>query len=178
MVERQCNQRFPILGLGHYQATHPLDLGEWRHSLVIATHDLGCVGKKIRVYLVVRCECGFQELLASLRSLEPREGLDENGVVPGTEVAVVEEACQALGAMIGVIVNGLNPEVVVVTGGVAASLVPLETQVLRAAGEFAFSRALAQTRVRILRGEKGFTVRGGAALVLYETASRRERREP
>ena len=92
--------------------------------------------------------------------------------------AVVEEACQALGAMIGVIVNGLNPEVVVVTGGVAASLVPLETQVLRAAGEFAFSRALAQTRVRILPGEKRFTVRGGAALVLYETASRREPREP
>jgi len=50
--------------------------------------------------------------------------------------------------------------------------------VLRAAGEFAFSRALAQTRVRILPGEKRFTVRGGAALVLYETASRREPREP
>ncbi len=83
---------------------------------------------------------------------------------------IVDEACQALGAMIGVIVNGLNPEVVVITGGVAASLAPLETRVLRAAGEFAFDRALAQTRVRILPGEKRVSVRGGAALVLYEMA--------
>src|SRR3989475_9530384 len=33
--------------------------------------------------------------------------------------AVVDEACQALGAMIGTVVNGVNPEVVLVTGGVA-----------------------------------------------------------
>jgi glucokinase len=82
---------------------------------------------------------------------------------------IVDEACQALGAMIGVIVNGLNPEVVVITGGVAASLAPLETRVLRAAGEFAFDRALAHTRVRIIPGEKRLSARGGAALVLYET---------
>ncbi|HEU5193819.1 MAG TPA: ROK family protein, partial [Methylomirabilota bacterium] len=33
--------------------------------------------------------------------------------------AVVDEACQSMGAMIGAIVNGLNPEVVILTGGVA-----------------------------------------------------------
>lgn len=84
--------------------------------------------------------------------------------------AVVDEACQALGAMLGTVVNGLNPEVIVITGGVAESLVPLEKQVLRAAGEYAFARALGRTRVRIVPGDKRLTMRGAAALVLYELA--------
>ena len=82
--------------------------------------------------------------------------------------AVVDEACQALGAMLGTVVNGLNPEVIVITGGVAESLAPLEKRVLRAAGEYAFARALHGTRVRIVPGDKRVTMRGAAALVLYE----------
>jgi predicted NBD/HSP70 family sugar kinase len=70
--------------------------------------------------------------------------------------------------MIGVVVNGLNPEVIVVTGGVAASFAALETKVLAAAAEYAFKRALAATRVRIVPGDKRLTLRGAAALVLYE----------
>ena len=89
-------------------------------------------------------------------------------------VGVVEEACQALGAMIGTVINGLNPEVVVITGGVAAALAPLETRILKAAGEYAFPRALATTRVTILPGDKRTTMRGAAALVLYETAGAQE----
>jgi len=84
-------------------------------------------------------------------------------------VAVVEEACQAMGAMIGTVINGLNPDVVVITGGVAASLAPLETRILKAAGEYAFPRALATTRVTIVPSDKRTTMRGAAALVLYET---------
>lgn len=84
--------------------------------------------------------------------------------------AVVDEACQALGAIIGTVVNGLNPEMIVITGGVAESLVPLEKSVLRAAGEYAFARALVGTRVRIVPGDKRVTMRGAAALVLYELA--------
>lgn len=86
----------------------------------------------------------------------------------GVAGAVVEEACRALGAMIGVIVNGLNPEVVVVTGGVAAAYAPLEEKVLAAAAEHAFDRALVETVVRIVPGDKRRTMRGAAALVLYE----------
>jgi glucokinase len=82
--------------------------------------------------------------------------------------AVVEEACRALGAVLGVIVNGLNPEVVVITGGVAAAFLPLEKEILSSAAEYAFARALAGTRVRIVPGDKRLTVRGAAALVLYE----------
>jgi glucokinase len=82
--------------------------------------------------------------------------------------AVVDEACQALGAMLGTIVNGLNPEVVVITGGVAESLVRLEKRVLAAAAEYAFARPLAATRISIVAGDKRTTMRGAAALVLYE----------
>jgi glucokinase len=89
-----------------------------------------------------------------------------------TATAVVDEACRALGAMLATIVNGLNPEVVVVTGGVAVSLAALEKRILAAAAEHAFARALAATRITIAPGDKRLTVRGAAALVLYE----RERR--
>jgi glucokinase len=88
-------------------------------------------------------------------------------------VAVVEEACQAMGAMIGTVINGLNPDIVVITGGVAASLAPLETRILKAAGEYAFPRALATTRVSIVPSDKRTTMRGAAALVLYETEDSR-----
>ncbi|HXG05591.1 MAG TPA: ROK family protein, partial [Candidatus Binatia bacterium] len=82
--------------------------------------------------------------------------------------AVVDEACRALGAMIAVVVNGLNPEVVVVTGGVAAAYAPLKKRVLGYAAEHAFHRALVRTRVAIVPGDKRLTMRGAAALALYE----------
>ncbi len=85
---------------------------------------------------------------------------------------IVAEACQALGAAIAVVVNGLNPEVVVITGGVAASLVPLEADVRRAASEYCFARALASTRIQIVPGDKRVTMRGAAVLVLYELERR------
>jgi glucokinase len=82
--------------------------------------------------------------------------------------AIVDDACRALGAMLGVVVNGLNPEVIVVTGGVAASFAPLEKRVLAAAAEYAFKRALATTRIVIAPGDKRSSMRGAAALVFYE----------
>ena len=86
--------------------------------------------------------------------------------------SVVDEACRALGAMLGTVVNGLNPEVVVITGGVAASLQPLETRILNAAGEYAFHRALALTRVAIVPGDKRVSMLGAAALAMYEMKGR------
>jgi predicted NBD/HSP70 family sugar kinase len=85
---------------------------------------------------------------------------------------VVDEACRALGATLGTIVNGLNPEVIVVTGGVAGSLVPLEKRIMDATAGHAFARALAATRIVIVPGDKRLTVRGAAALVLYEEERR------
>jgi predicted NBD/HSP70 family sugar kinase len=83
--------------------------------------------------------------------------------------ALVEEVCQALGAGLAVIVNALNPDVVLVTGGVAESLIPLEPRILTWVSEYAFRRALATTRIQFLSLDKRATVMGGAALYLYET---------
>lgn len=82
--------------------------------------------------------------------------------------AVVDEACRALGAMLGTMINGLNPEAIVVTGGVAESLVALEKRILAATAEYAFPRALQATRISIVPADKRTTMRGAAALVLYE----------
>jgi glucokinase len=80
--------------------------------------------------------------------------------------AIVERACTALGAAIGGIVNTLDPGLVVVTGGVAASLVSLEGRIVESAGQYALPRALARTRVRIVPADKRRTALGGAALAL------------
>jgi len=82
--------------------------------------------------------------------------------------AVVDEACRALGAMIAVVVNGLNPEAIVITGGVAGAYAALEKKVLAAAAEHAFHRVLVGTRVSIVAGDKALSMRGAAALVWYE----------
>ncbi|MFQ5828500.1 MAG: ROK family protein [Candidatus Methylomirabilia bacterium] len=86
--------------------------------------------------------------------------------------SLVEEVCQALGAGLAVIVNGLNPEVVLVTGGVAESLKPLEREIRDWTGRYAFARALAATRLEVLSLDKRATALGGAALFLYEREQR------
>ena len=86
--------------------------------------------------------------------------------------AVIDEACRALGAALAVIVNGLNPEVIVVTGGVVTSLAPLQREIVQHASEHAFADPLAATRIHLVPGLKSQTLRGGAALVLYERARR------
>jgi len=58
----------------------------------------------------------------------------------------------------------------IVTGGVVESFARLEAKILRAAGEYAFPRALASTRIEIVPGDKRASVRGAAALAFYEQA--------
>jgi hypothetical protein len=69
-------------------------------------------------------------------------------------------------------VNGLNPDVVVVTGGVVKSLLPMQDEIIGRVGEYALADALAGTPIHFAPGYKSQTVRGGAALVLYERARR------
>jgi glucokinase len=82
--------------------------------------------------------------------------------------SLVDQACEALAALLAVIVNGIDPEVVVVTGGVAGSLEPLRDDIVRRAARYAYAMPLAGSRIAIVSGDKTRTVRGGAALVLYE----------
>jgi glucokinase len=84
--------------------------------------------------------------------------------------AVIDEACEALAMGIGALVNLLNPEAIVITGGVATSLAPLREDILRRAQHRTLPGLLEGTRVRLVPADKRATVRGGAALVLYEMA--------
>ena len=95
--------------------------------------------------------------------------------------ALIMEACQAVGAAIGGIANGLNPDVIVITGGIVKSLGRYEDRILEHAAEYGFAAPLADARIHFVPGYKNQTVRGGAALVLYERArgaALGERREP
>lgn len=85
---------------------------------------------------------------------------------------IVEEVCQALGAGLAVIANGLNPELLLLAGSVAKSLKPREREIRDQTGRYAFARALASTRIEILSMDKDATIRGGAALYLYQTGGR------
>jgi glucokinase len=84
--------------------------------------------------------------------------------------ALVDEASEALAAALGAIVNALNPEVVVVTGGVVSSLVPRQADILARLRRYALAGALTGTRIHVTPVDKTRTVLGGAALVLYELA--------
>ena len=57
----------------------------------------------------------------------------------------------------------------------ATSLREREADILRRAGKYAFPRVLASTTIRIVPSSKRDTVRGGAALFLYESELRRAR---
>jgi glucokinase len=83
--------------------------------------------------------------------------------------ALVAEVIEALGAGLAVIVNGLNPERLLLAGSVAKSLKPLEKEIRSSVERYAFAQALAGTRIETLAMEKNSTVRGGAALIRYET---------
>ena len=85
---------------------------------------------------------------------------------------IVAGVCQALGAGLAVIVNGLNPERLLLAGSVAKSLKPLEDEIRAQTARYAFRQALGTTRLEILTMDKDATVRGGAALVAYETRRR------
>jgi predicted NBD/HSP70 family sugar kinase len=85
---------------------------------------------------------------------------------------IVDDACEALGACLGSILNGLNPDVAVVTGGVVKSLRPLQAVILEKTAKYALPEALAAATIRLLPSDKSVTMRGAAALFLYESARR------
>jgi glucokinase len=88
---------------------------------------------------------------------------------------VIDLVCDALGAGLAVIVNGLNPERLLLAGSVAKSLQPLEKELRAHVERYAFADALRATRIEILSLDKDATTRGGSALVDYETRRRAPR---
>jgi glucokinase len=114
--------------------------------------------------LRLRRDVGAEEVFRLAAAGEPTAG------------AIVDEVITALGAGLAVIVNGLNPECLLLTGSVARSLRPLTARVLDGVGRYAFAGALRTTRIAILERDKDATVRGGAALYRYESARRADGR--
>jgi glucokinase len=84
--------------------------------------------------------------------------------------SVVDGVCTALAAGLAAIVNTLNPDTIVVTGGIARSLEPLAGDIRRAMRQFTLGTGdVSGTQIHVIGGDKTRAVRGGAALVLYET---------
>ena len=90
----------------------------------------------------------------------------------GLARAIVDEACEALAATLGGLLNALNPELVVVTGGVVQSLAPLRDDILQRATKYALARVLDDSPVHLIPSDKSSSMRGAAALFLYESARR------
>jgi glucokinase len=145
----------------------------------------GCLGAYAAGYGIAAEWRRRRDLESKSGALDPVEGdlsrpnAEEvfQAAAKGDEAAgaIVKEACQALAATLGGIINGLNPEVIVVTGGILKSLVRHEREILDWVGEYAITPAWSAARIHLVPGDKSQTVRGGAALVLYEQARRATR---
>jgi len=85
-----------------------------------------------------------------------------------TAEAVVAEATEALAAGLAIIVNGINPERLLVAGSVGQAFARREGDLRARLARRAYKGALATTRLAFLDLGKETSVRGGAALVLYE----------
>lgn len=89
-----------------------------------------------------------------------------------TAAAVVDQALEALAAGLTIIVNGLNPERLLLAGGIARALAPRAAELRARLARRAYAGALATTRLRFLGLDKRTTVRGGAALARQAAIAR------
>jgi glucokinase len=89
-----------------------------------------------------------------------------------TAEAVLDEASEALAAGLATIVNGLNPERLLVAGSIGRAFAAREPDLRARLSRRVYAGALATTRVSFLDLGKDITVRGGAALVCHEVARR------
>jgi glucokinase len=84
--------------------------------------------------------------------------------------AVIADATEALAAGLAIIVNGINPERLLVGGSVGRAFARRESDLRARLAHRAYKGALATTRLAFLDVDKDTSVRGGAALFLYEQA--------
>ena len=85
-----------------------------------------------------------------------------------TAEAVLDEATEALAAGLAIVVNGLNPERLLLAGSVGGAFARREADLRARLARRAYAGALATTHIAFLDLDKDITVRGGAGLVLYE----------
>ncbi|MBI2879536.1 MAG: ROK family protein [Candidatus Rokubacteria bacterium] len=111
-------------------------------------------------------------LAGSPEALTARHVFEAAGAGDPLALDVVERVCQALGAGLAAILNGFNPELIVLTGGVAESLEAFMDAVLRWTRAYAFDGAYRAARIACVGIGKSASIRGAAALYLYEEARR------
>jgi glucokinase len=114
------------------------------------------------------------DIVAQAREAAPGSGLTTAPAVFAAAAAgdagarqVVQRVCRALGAALGGILNGLNPEAIVLTGGVAASLEAHLPEIRRRARAHAFAGAFEAARILIVPQSKAVSVRGAGALFFH-----------
>ena len=78
--------------------------------------------------------------------------------------SVLEEASEALAAGLTIVVNGLNPELLLLTGSVGEAFAAREADLRARLARRAYPGAAASTRLGFVGLDKTTTVRGGAAL--------------
>jgi len=101
------------------------------------------------------------------RPVDTAELFQLAGAGDAAAAAVVDEALEALAAGLTIIVNGLNPERLLLAGGIARALAPRAAELRARLSRRAYAGALATTRLRFLSLDKQTTVRGGAALARH-----------
>ncbi len=86
-----------------------------------------------------------------------------------TALEVVEIAARALGAGVANLINLLIPEMIILSGGVPEAFDHLLPRFKRWAASYAFADVLQGTRIVVSRFTKRSSIKGAAALFLYET---------
>jgi glucokinase len=81
--------------------------------------------------------------------------------------AVLDEASEALAAGLAIVVNGLNPERLLLAGSVGRAFAARAADLRARLARRAYAGALATTQLAFIDLDKDTTVRGGAALVAY-----------
>jgi predicted NBD/HSP70 family sugar kinase len=75
--------------------------------------------------------------------------------------------------MLGGLLNAFNPERIIIMGGVVPSLVALRDDLLERTAKYALSQVLETPTIQLIPSDKSSSMRGAAALYLYETERRR-----
>lgn len=136
------------------------------------------IAAQAREALATRPGSRLAALPGGVEALDARHVFEAAAEGDGLAQEVVARVCQALGAALGGILNGLNPEAIVLTGGVARSLEPRLAEVRRWARAYAFETTYQAAQLIVLPLTKTTSIRGAAALFFHEAARRAVARAP
>jgi glucokinase len=134
------------------------------------------IADQAREALAVRPESQLAAMGGDPAALTARDVFAAAGAGDAVAGDVVARVCRALGAGLGGILNGLNPEAIVLTGGVAHSLDAHLDDVRGWTRRYALPGAYEAAKVILVRHTKTTAIRGPAALFFHEMDRRGRQR--